>query len=95
MFYYFKVNVMKKVTKEVLFQDIEEFGVDYFIDCDIQPSTSEIIKNTFGEEVESRFIVYTDGDLHEGTVIQINNELYKVNKKVDWIEYKIYSVINL
>ncbi|WP_338659730.1 hypothetical protein QJR30_07620 [Paraclostridium sordellii] len=95
MFYDFKVDVMKRITSSELYQTIEEFAVDYSIDCDIQPATSEIIKKTFGEEIKSSFIVFTDDDLSEGIAIKIKDKLYKINKKVDWINYKIYSVINI
>lgn len=95
MFYDFKVDVMKRITSSELYQTIEEFAVDYSIDCDIQPATSEIIKKTFGEEIKSSFIIFTDDDLYEGMAIKIKDKLYKINKKVDWINYKIYSVINI
>lgn len=95
MFYDFKIDVMKRITSSELYKTIEEFAVDYSIDCDIQPATSEIIKKTFGEEIKSSFIIFTDDDLYEGMAIKIKDKLYKINKKVDWINYKIYSVINI
>lgn len=63
------------------------------INCDIQPSTVDIIRKTFGEDIESFFIVFSDENISPGTVVSFNNMTYKIDKKVDWIDYKIYSLV--
>ncbi len=94
MFYDFKVNLMKKSTiTNDLFQKVDTFTIDKAIDCDIQPSTFEIIKKTFGEDTKSIFIMFCDDDINLNSIIEFDSQLYKINKKADWIEYKIYSLV--
>lgn len=94
MFYDFKVNLMKKSTiTNDLFQKVDTFIIDKAIDCDIQPSTFEIIKKTFGGDINSTFIMFCDDDINLNSIIEFNSQLYKINKKLDWIEYKIYSLV--
>ncbi|MDQ0557612.1 hypothetical protein QOZ92_002747 [Paeniclostridium ghonii] len=86
---------MKKSTIiNDLFQKVDTFIIDKTIDCDIQPSTFEIIKKTFGEDTKSLFIIFCDEDINLNSIIEFNSQLYKVDKKVDWIEYKIYSLVD-
>lgn len=93
MFYDFVIDVMKFTTIEnEIGQDVKTYEIDKSINCDVQPSNQYILKKTFGDDIESLFIVFCDYDLEVGTVVKFNNNYYEINSKVDWIEYKIYSI---
>lgn len=94
MFYNSNISVFKKVqTKDEFNQLINKYVFSFHIDCDVQPSTAKLIKETFGDSTESLFIVFTDNDIELGTVVKYNNNVYKINSKIDWVDYKIYSLI--
>lgn len=94
MFYDFKAYLMKKSTIiNELYQTVDTLIIDKIIDCDIQPSTFETVKKTFGDDTKSLFIMFSDTDINLDDIVKYNNHLCKVNKKIDWIEYKIYSLV--
>lgn len=93
MFYDFILDIMKCTTIEnEIGQDIKTYTIDKSIKCDIQPSNEYILKKTFGNDIESLFIVFCDANIDVGTIVKFNDSCYEINRKVDWIEYKIYSL---
>lgn len=94
MFYTSRIDIYKETfNKNEIGQSIKSYEFLKNIKCDIQPSTVNIIKKTFGEDIESLFTVFSNEDMSVGTVVRFNNNTYRVNKKIDWIDYKVYSVI--
>ena len=94
MFYDKLLSVYSETTKKnEIGQTIKSYEFLYNINCDIQPSTVNIIRKTFGEDIESHFIVFCDEDIKLGTIVKFNNNTYRIDKKIDWIDYKIYSLI--
>lgn len=93
MFYSFDLNIYNEVTTtNELYVTSIEYVLYKSIKCDIQPSSQTILKKTFGEIIESLFLIFADEDLELGTVVGFNGCKYKINQKVNWIDYYIYSV---
>lgn len=59
----------------------------------IQPIEQKAYKYTWGEDIKSTLQVYSDIDLKVNGIISINSKCYKVEKKIDWIDYKIYAIL--
>ena len=94
MFYTSRIDIYKETfNKNEIGQSIKSYEFLKNIKCDIQPSTVNIIKKTFGEDIESLFTVFSNEDMSVGTVVRFNNNTYRINKKIDWIDYKVYSII--
>lgn len=93
MFYNFDLNIYNEVTTtNELYVTSTEYILDKNIKCDIQPSSQTILKKTFGELIESLYLIFADEDLELGTVVEFKGCKYRINQKVDWIDYFIYSV---
>lgn len=94
MFYDFIVNIVKldKSLVNDIGQTIKRYVKDKEFKCDMQPSTSDLIRKNFGEDVESIYTMFCDEDLKLGTYILFNDNVYEINSKVDWVDYKIYSL---
>lgn len=96
MFYNKILSVYSETEiKNEIGQIIKSYQFLNDINCDIQPSTVNIIQKTFGQDIESLFIVFCNEDLKLGTVVKFNNIVCKINNKIDWIDYKIYSIIGV
>ncbi|MDB8791950.1 hypothetical protein PN398_14605 [Romboutsia sp. 1001216sp1] len=94
MFYTSRIDIYKETfNKNEIGQSIKSYEFLKNIKCDIQPSTVNIIRKTFGEDIESLFTVFSNEDMSVGTVVRFNNNTYRINKKIDWIDYKVYSII--
>lgn len=93
MFYDFIVNIVKpdKSLVNDIGQTIKRYVKDKEFKCDMQPSTSDLIRKNFGEDVESIYTMFCNEDLKLGTYILFDN-VYEINSKVDWVDYKIYSL---
>lgn len=59
----------------------------------IQPVDAKSYKYTWGEDIKSTLQVYSDVDLKVADIISINSKCYKIEKKIDWIDYKIYAIL--
>ena len=95
MFYNFTLRIFKsKNTINEIGQSLNTYSYDRSIKCDIQPSTKHIISKTFGEDIDSIYTVFADDDLEVGTIVKYKNDVFRINAKVDWIDYKIYSIEN-
>lgn len=95
MFYNFTLRIFKnKNTINEIGQSLNTYSYDYNIKCDIQPSTKQIISKTFGEDIDSVYTIFADEDLDVGTIVKYKNDVFRINAKVDWIDYKIYSIEN-
>lgn len=95
MFYDFLIQVYKE-TSEInkIGQHLTSYVFDYEIQCDVQPSTEQLLYKTFGKDVESTFTVFCDEDIKVGTIVKFNGKVYKINQKIDWISYRIYSIVD-
>lgn len=95
MFYDFKIQEMIQETSGI--NEIGLGNVTYSegrkIECDIQPAIKTIVKKTFGENVESSFIMFCDELLELGQFVKYQERIYKINYMYDWIDYKVYSLI--
>lgn len=60
--------------------------------CDVQPSSANLVEKTFGEDIESTYTVWADDDIDLGAIVIFQGKVFEVNAKVDWIDYKIYSL---
>ena len=93
MFYDFILEIFKrKDSINEIGQSLNTYSYDRSIKCDIQPSTKQIISKTFGEDIDSVYTIFADDDLDVGTIVKYNNDTFRINAKVDWIDYKIYSI---
>lgn len=95
MFYKFIVGVYKE-TQEIndIGQCLSSYTYNYDIKCDVQPSSEQLLYKTFGKDVESNLIIYCDEDIEVGTIVKFNNNFYMINNKIDWIDYRIYSIVD-
>ena len=71
---------------------IKSFTLGDRIKCDIQPSSDNLVKKTFGEDIESVYTVWADEDIDIGAIAIFNGKIFEINAKVDWDDYKIYSL---
>ena len=84
--------ISNETTTNELGQSITTYKKSNEFMCDIQPSTSQIVKKTFGKDIESIYTMFADEDLEEGSYVLFNAKTYVINSKIDWIDYKIYSL---
>lgn len=61
--------------------------------CDIQPIDEKSYKYTWGEDVKSSIQIFTDKDLFVNDILVNDNKAYKIEKKIDWGDYKIYAIL--
>lgn len=95
MFYDFIINEMikeKAVVNEIGIEEVV-YKEGKEIKCDIQPAIKTIVIKTFGENVESSYIMYCDEYLELGQYVKYQDRIYKINYMYDWNEYKIYSLV--
>lgn len=71
---------------------IKNFTLGDRIKCDIQPSSANLVQKTFGEDIESAYTVWADEDIDIGAIAIFKGEIFEINAKVDWEDYKIYSL---
>lgn len=95
MFYNFLVEIYKEVqeTNEIG-QCLSKYEFDYNIKCDVQPVSEQLLYKTFGKNIDTNFIIYCDENIEVGTVVKFDNNFYMINNKIDWIDYRIYSIVD-
>ena len=71
---------------------ITSYTLDKTYDVDMQPIEEATKVKTWGKDIEATWQMYTDIDLEEEDVIVYNNKSYSIEKKIDWISYKIYAI---
>lgn len=95
MFYNFLVGIYKEAQEiNEIGQCLSKYEFDYSIKCDVQPVSEQLLYKTFGKNIDTNFIVYCDEDIEVGTVVKFNNNFYMINNKIDWIDYRIYSIVD-
>lgn len=62
------------------------------IPCDIQPIDEKGIKYTWGEDIKATFQVFCDELLKVDDIIVYKDKVYKVERVIDWSDYKIYAI---
>lgn len=93
MFYAYMLQVydLEEKTNDIG-EIIKNFTYRDNVICDVQPSSANLLQKTFGEDIESTYTVWADDDIDLGDIVIFNGKVYEVNAKVDWIDYKIYSL---
>lgn len=91
-------NAIMTTVKEVKVKDDMGQIVKSYVTGDscrvnVQPIEQKSYKYTWGEDIKSTLQVYSDIDLKVNDIISINSKCYKVEKKIDWIDYKIYAIL--
>ena len=95
MFYNFLVGIYKEAQEiNEIGQCLSKYEFDYNIKCAVQPVSEHLLYKTFGDNIATNFIVYCDEDIEVGTVVKFNNNFYMINNKIDWIDYRIYSIVD-
>lgn len=83
----------KTIVKNEVGQLVEGYvksGVKFMVN--LQPIDIKAIKNTWGEDIKSKFQIYADESLGVGDVILINNKSYEIEKHIPWSSYNIYAI---
>lgn len=88
----FVINTTTKTTTKNLGREITFYTISTPIQCDIQPIEESIKTKTWGNDIESTWQVFCDEDMNVGDIIIYNNKSYSIEKKIDWISYKIYAI---
>lgn len=73
-------------------QVITSYALYKTYDVDMQPIEEATKVKTWGKDIEATWQMYTNIDLEEEDVIVYNNKSYSIEKKIDWISYKIYAI---
>lgn len=73
-------------------QVITSYYLDKTYDVDMQPIEESTKTKTWGNDIESTWQVFCDEDMNVGDIIIYNNKSYSIEKKIDWISYKIYAI---
>lgn len=90
----FIYNTTKKnETKNSIGQLIDTYRMDTEYKCSIQPISEKAIKYVWGNKIKSEIQIYCNEDLKINDVIIINSKAYKVEDKKDWIDYKMYAIL--
>ena len=88
----FTVYTTTKTTTKNLGREITYYTISTPIQCDIQPIEESTKTKTWGNDIESMWQVFCDEDMNVGDIIIYNNKSYSIEKKIDWISYKIYAI---
>lgn len=96
MFYDYEITklIEKTVIDEELFIESVKLTDDYTFMADVQPSNQNVEKSTFGEIKNIEFIIFADADIELGDKVRYNNKVYRIENKIDWLDYKIYGVVS-
>lgn len=96
MFYDFEITklIEKTVIDEELFIESVELTDDYTFMADVQPSNQRVEQSTFGEVKNIEFIIFADADIELGDKVRFNNKIYRIENKIDWLNYKVYGVVS-
>ncbi|WP_195954410.1 phage collar protein [Clostridium tertium] len=86
---------IKTKTKNKIGQFIEGYKKDKSIQCNIQPMDEKAIKYTWGEDIKASYQLFSDEDIPVNNILVYDNKTYKIEKKIDWIDYKIYALLEV
>lgn len=93
MFYdYIIYKTIKTTTKNEIRQDISTYVKGEAVECDIQPSSADLMRKTFGEDIIANYLVFADELLGVNEILVFDNKSYKIKKLIDWIDYRIYAI---
>lgn len=59
---------------------------------DIQPIDESTKAKTWGDDTQATFTLYADKTLYNGDYVYYKEQLFEIEKKVDWMNYKIYAL---
>lgn len=97
IFFKNKIVYLTKNTKlkNKIGQSIEGYIKDRAIKCNIQPIDEKSLKYTWGEDIKSSYQMFTDEDIQVNKILVNDNKTYKIEKKIDWITYKVYALLEV
>lgn len=88
----FTIYTTTKETTKTLGNVLTTYLKKSAVQCDIQPIEENTKTKTWGNDIESTWQVFCDEDMNVGDIIIYNNKSYSIEKKIDWISYKIYAI---
>lgn len=92
MFYDFTIyKVVKTTVINEIGQTKETYKKDKAFIGDIQPIDEHTRVKTWGSDTIGTFTLYSNESLMCGDMVYYNKP-YEVEKVIDWIEYKMYSL---
>lgn len=80
-------------VKNKIGQLIEVYKKDKVFNGDIQPIDEKALKYTWGEDIKSSYQLFSDEDILVNNILVYDNKAYKIEKRIDWIDYKIYALL--
>lgn len=84
-------KTQKVKNKNNIGQQIETYVKANSFKADVQPAGANLVKKTFGEDIECSFVIYCDELLKTGDVIVYKDKTYKVVKTLPW-DYTIAAI---
>lgn len=88
----FTIYTTTKETAKTLGNVLTTYLKKAAVQCDIQPIEESTKTKTWGNDIESTWQVFCNEDMNVGDIIIYNNKSYSIEKKIDWISYKIYAI---
>jgi hypothetical protein len=93
MFYdYIIYKTIKTTINNEIREEISTYVKGDFIECDIQPASSDLMRKTFGEDIVANYLIFTDELLGVNEILVFDDKSYKIKKLIDWIDYRIYAI---
>ncbi|WP_066892942.1 hypothetical protein [Clostridium nigeriense] len=86
---------IKTKVKNKIGQLIEVYKKNKVFYGDIQPIDEKALKYTWGEDVKSNLQLFTDENILVNNILVYDNKAYKIEKKINWIDYKIYALLEV
>ncbi|MBS5937757.1 hypothetical protein [Clostridium sp.] len=83
----------KTKAKNKIGQLIEVYKKDKAFYGDIQPIDEKALKYTWGEDIKANLQLFADENTQVNEIIVCDDKSYKIEKRIDWIDYKIYALL--
>lgn len=94
---FFKNATLYKTTKTSVKNDIGQFIDTYVIgdsiEINLQPIEEKAIKYTWGSDIKASLNFYSTNNFCVDDIVVINNKTYSIEKVIDWVDYKLYAII--
>lgn len=88
-------TTLKTKGKNKIGQLVEGYKSDKAIQCNIHPVDEKSIKYVFGEDIKSSLQMFSDENILVNNILVYDNKTYKIEKKINWIDYKIYALLEV
>lgn len=94
MFYNFKLNYTTITKgKNEIGQVVETVTKGDVFAGDLQPISEEEKQRQWGNRVVGEFNLFTNAFLNVNDCVMYNNDVYKVVDKKDWIDYRVFLLM--